>query len=298
MTRDEEVLQKNATVVIPEHIFTDDKGNTRLLHIIKVPFTVAGTKDKAILCITEDITERKAAEAERRQMLADIVQRNKDLEQFSYIVSHNLRAPVANILGLSELIRNPGIRLNEADDLIEHLSVAAGKLDEVIMDMNNILQVKNTESKRKELVRFSDLVGNIKMGIDRYMEREEVQLISDFSAINEIMSVKSYLYSIFLNLISNSIKFRQPDVKPVIEVTSTLHDNKVLISFKDNCLGIDLKKRGEQVFGLYKRFHFHVEGKGMGLFMVKTQVESLGGKISISSEVNKGTEFVIEFEHN
>lgn len=298
LTRDEEVLQKNATVVIPEFTFTDHDGNKRLLHINKGPFTVAGTKDKAVLCITEDITEQKAAEAERRQMLADIVQRNKDLEQFSYIVSHNLRAPVANILGLSELIKHPGLRLKETDELIGHLSVAAGKLDEVIMDMNNILQVKNTESKRRELVRFSDLVANIRMSIDRYMEREDVQLISDFSAINEMMTVKSYLYSIFLNLISNSIKFRQAEVKPVIEVTSTLRDNKVLLSFRDNGLGIDLKKRGEQVFGLYKRFHFHVEGKGMGLFMVKTQVESLGGKISISSEVNKGTEFLIEFELN
>ena len=73
-------------------------------------------------------------------------------------------------------------------------------------------------------------------------------------------------------------------------------DNHVELTFTDNGMGINLKKNGDQVFGLYKRFHDNIEGKGMGLFMVKTQVETLGGKISIRSEVNKGTEFLIELE--
>ena len=87
-------------------------------------------------------------------------------------------------------------------------------------------------------------------------------------------------------------------MQPVIEITSRRVSDKIQLYFKDNGLGIDLGKRGDQVFGLYKRFHNHVEGKGMGLFMVKTQVESMGGKISIVSEVNQGTEFRIEFELN
>jgi signal transduction histidine kinase len=104
------------------------------------------------------------------------------------------------------------------------------------------------------------------------------------------------LYSIFYNLIHNSIKYRQPGLPCVIQIRSRLLKEGVQLVFKDNGIGIDLKKRGEQVFGLYKRFHPAIEGKGMGLFMVKTQVEALGGKISISSEPNKGTEFTIEFE--
>jgi signal transduction histidine kinase len=81
----------------------------------------------------------------------------------------------------------------------------------------------------------------------------------------------------------------------VIDISSGKSDDKIQLVFKDNGLGIDLDKKGDQVFKLYKRFHSHVEGKGVGLFMVKTQVETLGGTISISSEVNKGTEFSIEF---
>jgi signal transduction histidine kinase len=109
------------------------------------------------------------------------------------------------------------------------------------------------------------------------------------------MSLKSYVYSIFYNLISNSIKYKKPDICPVIEIKSVRREDKIELLFKDNGRGIDLKKSGQHVFGLYKRFHWDVEGKGVGLFTVKTQVEALGGKISIKSEVNKGTEFKILF---
>jgi signal transduction histidine kinase len=93
------------------------------------------------------------------------------------------------------------------------------------------------------------------------------------------------------------VKYRQPDLEPIIEIKSRKLNNKIELLFRDNCMGIDLQKNGDQVFGLYKRFHNNeIQGKGLGLFMVKTQVEAIGGKISVNSEVNKGTEFKIEFD--
>ncbi len=91
---------------------------------------------------------------------------------------------------------------------------------------------------------------------------------------------------------------RGPGTILVIEITSHKINNKIGLSFRDNGLGIDLKKNSGEIFGLYKRFHNHVEGKGMGLFMVKTQVELMGGKIAVTSEVNKGSEFSIEFDES
>jgi signal transduction histidine kinase len=122
-----------------------------------------------------------------------------------------------------------------------------------------------------------------------------VEIQTDFSAVTELFTLRSYLHSIFYNLILNSIKYRQTDIPPAIMIKSDITQGGVTISVKDNGLGIDLGKKGKQLFGLYKRFHQHVEGKGMGLFMVKTQVEMLGGKITATSAVNKGTEFRIEF---
>jgi len=255
--------------------------------------------------VVRDVTERKEAEealtlseTERTKMVADLIQRNKDLEQFSYIVSHNLRAPVANILGLTNIIETIGFDLDEEKKIMGYVSIAAKSLDNVIRDINNILELKNNVNEKRQSVKFSTLLSEIKSSIDNVITEEQVQIISDFSAADEILTVKSYLYSIFLNLISNSIKYRQYKIPPVIEVTSTRSGNKIGLIFKDNGLGIDMKRKGKEVFGLYKRFHNHVEGKGMGLFMVKTQVETLGGTVTVASEINKGTTFTIEFEIN
>jgi len=240
--------------------------------------------------------EKEKKEKERTKMVADIVQRNKDLEQFSYIISHNLRSPVANISGVSEVLQIPGLDKDSEKKLLTQLGVSVKRLDEVIMDLNYILQIKHKENRKSELVKFSGLMSNIRVSMEDVIKSSGAKIIGDFSAVDEIRSLKSYLHSIFHNLISNSIKYRQADKTPVIEITSYPDNGKVHILYKDNGMGIDLEKRGGQVFGLYKRFHSHVDGKGMGLFMVKTQVESLGGTIAIVSEVNKGTQFDIEFD--
>jgi signal transduction histidine kinase len=135
----------------------------------------------------------------------------------------------------------------------------------------------------------------VRSSISNMIKKTQVTFISDFSEVNDIYSIKSYVYSIFLNLISNSIKYRRPEQKPVIMITSSKVKDQIEISFKDNGMGIDLEKNGRNLFGLYKRFHYDIEGKGMGLYMVKAQVESLGGTISANSELNKGTEFIIRF---
>ncbi len=292
-----EVIETGETMVIPESTLTDHEGNVRSFHTVKLPFTVAGTIEKAVLAVATDITEQKKAETERLKIVADIVQRNKGLEQFSYIVSHNLRAPVSNIIALADLLQLKARDSQKEDPLLQGLATSVRKLDEVIRDLNHVLQVKHQVSEKKEKVIFSELYSDIKLSIENLLRREDVSIVTDFNGVDEIMSFKSYLYSIFFNLISNSIKYHQPGIAPFIEITSGSSNGLIWLTFKDNGLGIDLKKKGGQVFGLYKRFHDHTEGKGMGLFMVKTQVEALGGTITIESEVNKGTTFRIEFEN-
>jgi signal transduction histidine kinase len=174
------------------------------------------------------------------------------------------------------------------------LSASAMKLNGVILDLNQIVQVKRNVSEMRETVSFAHMVKNILISIADQVEKEQVVINTDFSEIDKIESFKSYLYSIFYNLISNSIKYRQPHLSPVIKIKSYKLDGVIEIHFQDNGMGIDLSTKGDLIFGLYKRFHNHTEGKGMGLFMVKTQVETLGGKISIKSIVNKGSTFIIQ----
>ncbi|MCU0322720.1 MAG: PAS domain S-box protein [Chitinophagaceae bacterium] len=244
--------------------------------------------------IMRDISAQKASEYEKAQMMNDLIQRNKDLEQFAYIVSHNLRAPVANIIGVTNFFKMPDMEEDEKLVLIKALNQSANALDGVIKDLSLILQIRREVNEQKTIIHFSDIINEIKLSIDHLIKLEKVEFIVDFSEVDQITSIKSYIYSIFYNLVSNSIKYKQPQTHPIIKIKSSVVDNHILLLFTDNGLGIDLKKNKDYVFGLYKRFHNHTEGKGMGLFMVKTQVETLGGKINIASELNRGTQFKIE----
>jgi PAS domain S-box-containing protein len=246
--------------------------------------------------IISDITERKLAYLERTKMINDLMQRNKDLEQFTYIVSHNLRGPVANILGLAEVINDKEITEVEKRILTKGLNESIRGIDNVVRDLNRILQVKYNLSELKEQVSFAKLIEDIKLSIKYLIDGKSIEINYDFSKPDKIFTLKSYIYSIFYNLITNSVKYRRQDIPCIIEIKSSNHDGKIELVFKDNGMGIDLQKRGGEVFGLYKRFHPSIEGKGMGLFMTKTQVETLGGRISIKSTVNEGAEFRIEFD--
>ena len=264
--------------------------NVRLFPVMDQTNGVIG-----IILAIIDITKEKKARDEREKLISDITQRNKDLEQFAYIVSHNLRAPTANIMGIADVFKHSVLSEGDKMELMAGLSTSVKKLDNIIIDLNNILKVKKEINESREFMRFSQLLQDITLSIDKLIQNEKVVIKSDFSEINEIISLKSYMHSIFYNLITNSIKYKRPGIAPVIEIKSYRKGDKTSLVFKDNGMGIDLKTHNDKIFGLYKRFHFNIEGKGMGLFMTKTQVETLGGKIFVKSKVNEGTEFKIQF---
>jgi PAS domain S-box-containing protein len=255
--------------------------------------------------IIRDITDRKTTEnnllklnKELKNYTKELFTANEGLEQFSYIVSHNLRAPIANIIGVADLLENSNQPEEVQKQLLKEIFNNVGRLDNVMQDLNDTLKLKAELSKKRESVKLKSLIQNIIASNQNLIDKENVSIITDFRLIDEVYTVKSYLYSAFFNLISNSIKYRKPDVSPVIEIKTESQDNQVIIHFKDNGLGIDLEKKGDQIFGFYKRFHNHVEGKGLGLFMVKSQLEMLGGRIEVISSLGKGTEFTIYLPNN
>lgn len=271
----------------------------RLGHYIWVEGVVTNMLEnenvRGIVSNFRDVTEKKEAELQQAQMTRDIMQRNQDLEQFAYIVSHNLRAPVANILGIANVLKYEGLRETERKEANLGIFSATEKLDEVISDLNRILETKQEVHDKKEEVSLQQLVDDISLSIEGMMIKNDVKVITDFKQAASISTIRSFLQSIFYNLISNSIKYKRPDVSPVIRISSSMRADGVRLVFSDNGMGIDMAAHGSKVFGLYKRFHpATAEGKGMGLFMVKTQVQTLGGEISIQSEVGKGTEFTID----
>ena len=225
----------------------------------------------------------------------ELIRHNNDLQQYSYTVSHNLRGPVASISGLLNLLDKD--QLGESNkELIRYFQKATASLDTTIKDLSNIIDTRNEISRVNQKIEFHEIFYQVTALLQKEIKENDVQLITQFELASEVYSVKSMINSIFYNLISNAIKYRSPDRQPNITITTHREEPFVKIVVEDNGLGIDLEKYGHKIFGLYKRFHTHTEGKGLGLFLVKLQVESLGGKIEVRSKLGKGTQFSIHLK--
>jgi len=222
----------------------------------------------------------------------ELIRHNNDLQQFSYTVSHNLRGPVASLLGLMTLVDKKSIQ-GENLVLLGHLQKVVNTLDTTIRDLSNIIDIRNSNSKVKQRINLKDEIEQNSNLLEKSIKENEATIEIDVTDCPEIYSVKAMVNSIFYNLISNSIKYHSEDRKPVIKIRSRRIDSFIEIQVQDNGIGIDLEKFREKLFGLYKRFHTHVEGKGLGLFLVKLQTESLGGKVKIESTVGFGSTFYI-----
>ena len=295
---DNEIIQSGITVSINDFEFYDAAGERRLFNVIKTPFQWPASSKTDILCILDDITFVKKAAADKSKMLEDLKMRNENLEQFSYIISHNLRAPVANIQGAAKALRIEGLPKADQSDLLNGIIDAANKTDAILKDLNTILYIRNT-SLRYETVVFDEILKEVTTVLDLEIRQSQATINTDFAETGQLHSVRAYLYDIFYNMVSNSIKYRQKNVPPVIDIYSKSSRTGTDIIFKDNGIGFDMEKYGDQIFGLYNRFHTDAaDGNGVGLFLVKTQVETLKGSITVASAVNAGATFRIRFKNN
>ena len=254
----------------------------------------ADGKNTGFVLANKEITAAKNAELEREKITADLIQHDKDLEQFTYIISHNLRAPVANILGLAGMLHDHDLDNEAKMEVFDRVAQSIKNIDTVIKDLNQVLQAREMVSEKKETIYFDDIIEAFKASIHDVVLNEKVQFKYNFNEAESIFCIPSYINSVFYNLLSNSIKYRKPGISPIITVKSRKLADKIELRFKDNGKGIDLEKHSRHVFGMYKRFDPSMEGKGLGLFMVKTQIEALGGTIKIKSKPGMGTEFVIQ----
>ncbi len=225
----------------------------------------------------------------------ELLEQNSRLEQFTYIISHNLRAPMARIIGLAQIIdlaKEP----EEIMDLVNKMALSTRDLDIIIKDLAQILEIQKRNTQLFVTIDLRDVINKATDSLKREIEEADACINVALEGDTTLDTIPYYIESIFYNLISNAIKYRQPNVAPSITIASNTLNGYTHISISDNGLGIDVEKFKDKLFSLYKRFHFHVEGKGMGLYLVKTQVSALGGKLTINSKVNEGTRFDISFK--
>jgi PAS domain S-box-containing protein len=273
--------------------FVLPSGEVRYVQSMSV--TERDSKGQAVRMVGTDwdITGHIHAAREKEKIVAELIERNKALEQFAYIISHNLRAPVANVISLTDIIIDEDYDDDLKPSVLSGLSLSVTKIDQIITDLNNIFQSKQLLNDHREDVDLEILINDIKFSVNDLIVKEKVTLHCHFGDASRLFTTRLYLYSILYNLILNAIKYRKPAVAPIIEIFSTIDTDAFEITITDNGRGIDMERNGKLLFGLYQRFDPSVEGRGIGLYMVKTQIDALGGKIEAKSQLGSGTEFKI-----
>lgn len=257
------------------------------------PLRVVGTN--------QDVTARKKAELaiqknieERELLIRELTSSIKDLKQFSFITSHNFRAPLSNLIGLLRIVDYS--TLTEANnDILEMFKVSTLQLNKTINDLVLVLIIKDNVNVNIVDNNINDLLDDVCNSL-AYDINETGCAINKDLQVKNISFNKTYLESILLNLLSNAIKYRSPNRSLKIDISTQQKSNgEVLMVIKDNGIGIDLNLNRNKIFGLYQRFHSNVDSVGLGLFIVKSQIIALGGDIDIESEVDEGTSFHITF---
>ncbi|HYG01062.1 MAG TPA: ATP-binding protein [Chryseosolibacter sp.] len=220
----------------------------------------------------------------------ELIKHNNELRQFSYTVSHNLRGPVASLSGLISLIDKRNLT-DENASIFEHVKTSIQKLESIIKDLSKIIDIRHDIFSIRQQIDLKNEIEGILLEFEKDIKKYGIQISINVESCPVIYSVRPMIHSILYNLITNAIKYRSSDRVPEINVKAGVENDFVTLEVIDNGLGIDLKSHRENLFKLYKRFHFHTEGKGIGLYLVKLQAEALGGYVEVLSDKDRKTRF-------
>lgn len=242
-----------------------------------------------------DIDSIKNRENELNEISKELVKKNNELEKFAYITSHNLRAPVVNLKSLTEIYTDGEMDEAVAADIFSKIKQSVNRLDSTLNDLIEIVSSKEGETINLESLNLESELKYVMSTIEKQLTESGAQVHYDFAEARAVNFSRRYLHSIFLNLLTNAIKYRSMERPLAINMKSYPHKGFIYFVFEDNGIGIDMDKFKNKIFGLYQRFNPEREGKGLGLYIIKSQIEALDGKISVASELGKSTTFKILF---
>lgn len=241
-----------------------------------------------------DISNLKFKEEELRNLINVTSLQNKKLVNFAHIVSHNLRSHAANFSMLLEFL------LNEKDEkerkkITGMLIESSDGLLETLDNLNEVVAISSNTNLSKKPVFLGEAVNKVVQGLSAFLKTNNARIVNNIPDEIKVNVIPAYLESILMNFITNGIKYKEPSRDPIIELTAKTEDDFMVLGITDNGLGIDLKKHGDKLFGMYKTFHHNKDARGIGLYITKNQIEAMNGKVIAHSTVGKGTTFKIYF---
>ncbi|UZR97816.1 sensor histidine kinase [Chondrinema litorale] len=271
-----------------QYIFNE---KVEFFHSILAPEFDTQGKVKSVLTITRNVSELHKTEVELELKNKQLAIKNSELEEFSYVAAHDLKAPLTNLQSLVTLIDNK--ISNENRSIFDKIKQVVEILTNKLNSFNDVIAIKSNLRVEKESVLFEDVLAEVKFKLKEEIIESDINIRADFSNSPEITYSPSHLHSILYNLLKNAIRFRNLMVKSEVFLSTNICNGKTLLSVKDNGIGFNEEMGTNKIFGLFKRMHTHTDGLGVGLYLVKTIVNSQGGHIEVSSKINLGTEFRI-----
>ncbi|WP_461453378.1 PAS domain-containing sensor histidine kinase [Mucilaginibacter sp.] len=243
--------------------------------------------------ILQDISESKKKELETKSSLSLSHDQNKRLQNFAYMVSHNLRSHTGNLDFMVKLFTETE-SADERTEVFEHIKSISSSLNTTVKHLEEIVKIQAEIKDDKTIISFETIFEQVKCALQSNITDVDAHIEYDFSKCTEINYIPAYMESIFQNLLTNAIKYRKKNRRLLVKCYTFQMNGHIYLIFEDNGIGIDLDKHGDKVFGMYKTFHNNDDAKGIGLFITRSQVESLGGTIKVESTVDVGTKFTIK----
>jgi len=251
---------------------------------------------EGFVSIQNDITERKLKSQELKKSLDLSRKQTLRLRNFAHIVSHNFRSHAANIFELSRELNK-----NHDEDFKTELKVLLDKSSRDLLtslnDLNEVLQIQENTDLKQDFLDVSTILSKVQDVLRSKIKYANATIVNQFPTDLKVYFHAAYLESILYNLLSNALKYKSPTRPLIITLAATEAEDYLEIRFSDNGLGIDLEMHGNKIFQMRKTFHDHPEARGMGLFIVRNQLEALGASIDLESAVDKGTTFKLRFQN-
>ena len=282
-----------------EHrLFTKSGEWKWILSLSKIVSYDSEGKATRLIGIHIDIDDIKHKEIQLQALIDELIHSNRELEKFAYITSHNLRAPVVNIVSLLELLDTTNIGDSNNQMIISKVQQSVLRLESTLNDLIEVVSAKKLAHAQKATISISETCKHVLANLESQLNKVDAEVSFKFEANDEILYIKNVFESILQNLLTNSIKYRNPDNPLKIELSTHQDAEYTYLHIKDNGIGFDSDVMGHKIFKLYERLHYNIEGKGLGLYLIKTQIESLNGKIEVYSKPMQGALFTVSIKNS
>ena len=246
-----------------------------------------------MLLTFNDITQAVASRLERERLVRHLQEANRGLEEFAYISAHDMKSPIASLVGLVDRLKQSGGVRPEAEEVFHMVERSVHGLSRTVRSLNEILDLrKSLRGRGEETCSVDEVLDEVLVALEAVIESSGATVGRDLAGSSRLPLASAHLRSVLLNLIDNAIKYAG-DGDPEIEVRSRHDGSGTQLEVSDRGLGIDLQRHGDRVFGLFNRFHPGVDGAGIGLYLVKAIVEACDGEVMVESQLGSGTLFRI-----